>query len=1601
MIIVLCTVGFYVAVNQPRVQTWLTQTIASILSSQINADVSVGSVHIKFFKRIEVRDVYVEDQQGDTLLYAQRLYANLGRLQPFKNKYDVKKIELKGTYVNLYQQPGSDHFNYQFLLDSLLSKNKQPDTSSTQIDLKLQDITIHDLRFNMNDSVAEQSFVVALTKLDIGVDRLDLPDKIVSLNKLAIDGLNIAVTDFRTCTDELVTTSDQQEQDLSPPMALNPDCWHIDINNLGITGSSFHLDQNRFIYDNRGMDYHHIGVDSIDISIPAATIEDETLIAQIDHIAAKEQSGFTLNKLSGLATITPQSIAISDMTILTPNSNINNYYSMEFDRFSDFNKYETKVYMTGRFNKAKVSVKDINYFARAIPFLAHNTVNLTGEVKGTVSGLKGRDLRINFGRYSSFAGNFSFYGLPNFDETFISFDIDRINTSASDLARVYPDYPIPPELVKFGMVNFSGNFDGFYNDFVANGQLATSIGVLNSDINFKIDPKTGLAAYSGNFSAEDFDLGKWAGNDTLLGKVTASARLKGSGMKVHNINAYADGNVQSITISGYQYNNIDLNGEFSNRLFNGHLVVHDPNLDMNFDGNINLEDSIPRFNFVASIDTANLKALKLIDIPFSFSTKLDLNLTGNTADNIRGRVSVRDTRITQNGEYYWLDSLHVSSEFGDQFRNIELQSDIMRGSIQGDFTFSKLPQTFKIFLNHYFQPGYVMPGADSIPQQNFTYSLKIDDTRNLTELITPQLSNIEGGLIEGQFNSEDQKFRLNGSFPSIQFLDTRWSTIDMNFQSSQKQVTFATSVDTIFITDSLYTNYFKVNGGIIKDSVEYHITLEDSLAPNYLSLHGTLKSDLKNYEAHLNESFLRVKNQTWQFDDNNYIGYDGKNLSIKDLTLANDSSFIALATQVLNEKTNLNVTFNEVRLGHIIPGADKLHLIGATFDGRVNGSLNIIKMFSKPAITSYLTIDSLMVNDHLAGNLKFTSNYMNNADHINARMILEGANRMMIAGSYNFMDKNNSLNFTGVIDSFSIPMIEPFVSKYVSKLAGYAKGKITVVGNTEKPVLTGDLTINKGHARVNYLNTLYSFDNEHVSFEPDRIVLNDMILKDVKNHKAKVSGYIKHQYFKDFNLAIDIDTKNFQFLNTNSASTESFYGEVYAGGYVYISGTPDLVDFYAAATTKPETKFFLSVNSTKDVDRYSFYQFIQKDTNVANINDRFEVENDGIRLNFDIEATQDAEVNLILSQEQGDIITARGKGDIVMELDEFGEMTMVGDYVIEDGNYTFTMQNVINKKFEIEKGSQVLWTGDPYDARLSINAVYKLRAAPYDLIEDVLKDDQPLQQSRNRVPVYLYLKLFGSLLSPDISFDISVPESDPGIRSAVDAKIALIKTDQNELNKQVVGLLVLNRFLPVYPIGSEANSNIVEGLNNTVSEFISNQLSLYLTDWISKFVTEVQLDINYRDYQNQINNSNPTGTNGQTDFQNRRELQLALTKSFFNDRVEIDVGGNFDFGETANTDPNVEGTTRSSNIAGDFEIRYKITADGRIQVKVFRKGEYDVFQERNRNKTGIGIAYKKEFDTVRELVKYNREKRKKRRNKRNKKNEDTSTPDANTPVTEE
>jgi hypothetical protein len=331
-------------------------------------------------------------------------------------------------------------------------------------------------------------------------------------------------------------------------------------------------------------------------------------------------------------------------------------------------------------------------------------------------------------------------------------------------------------------------------------------------------------------------------------------------------------------------------------------------------------------------------------------------------------------------------------------------------------------------------------------------------------------------------------------------------------------------------------------------------------------------------------------------------------------------------------------------------------------------------------------------------------------------------------------------------------------------------------------------------------------------------------------------------------------------------------------------------------------------------------------------------------MKFDLEITPDAKVQIIFDEQVGDIIKANGNGDLKLEINTIGDFNIYGQYVVQKGDYLFTLQKVINKRFELANGSSIYWDGSPYEAILDMKAIYKLRAPLYDLFPEDSTSNSA--NYKRRIPVELELQLSEKLLNPEIDFDIRIPTEDENTKRKLESVLYVNNNDVNpqEMNQQVFGLLVLNRFLPSASSTGAADSynRGTPGLNNGY-EFVSNQLS----NWASRLSDQVDVGLQYRP----------------ADELNSNEVDLSLSTEIFNDRLILD--GNLGYtGES----PQVE--NQYSGFIGEFTAEYKISKDGRYRVKGFNRSVTNSLLQLNSPYTqGVGLFYREEFDKIGELWK--------------------------------
>lgn len=212
----------------------------------------------------------------------------------------------------------------------------------------------------------------------------------------------------------------------------------------------------------------------------------------------------------------------------------------------------------------------------------------------------------------------------------------------------------------------------------------------------------------------------------------------------------------------------------------------------------------------------------------------------------------------------------------------------------------------------------------------------------------------------------------------------------------------------------------------------------------------------------------------------------------------------------------------------------------------------------------------------------------------------------------------------------------------------------------------------------------------------------------------------------------------------------------------------------------------------------------------------------------------------------------------------------------------------LKRKFDIQKGSRIVWTGEPTNADINISAVYIANTSPLDLVQNQLNN--PPQQLKNtyrqKLPFEVWLNLRGELLKPVITFDVQLPEDknyivDRSVIATVQNKLAQLREEPGEINKQVFALLLLNRFVNENPFdNSNGGLDAAEFARQSVSKLLSEQLNSLAGGLVAG------VDINFElttasDY-----------TTGEK--RNRTDFNVGLSKRLLGDRLTVTVGSNFE-----------------------------------------------------------------------------------------------------------
>ncbi|MBS4013551.1 MAG: translocation/assembly module TamB [Bacteroidetes bacterium] len=1462
----------------------MVDKVVSYISDELETEIKLGGININIYLDIILEDVTIYDRKGAELLNTSRMVFDMKDISFRNKKMQVDKLLFDKTFLNVIRYEDENVFNFQFLAD-YFSSDEPKDTLDFEFNWK---VVVKTFEFRKSGFVFDDRH-----------------------GKIVIPALETSTLDI----------------------------------------SDFNLLFSDITYNN------------------------DTISVNLQHFSFFEQGGFTLNNFSGLINASLSHIKVENLELITPNSDVLMNASLSFADLSSFSDFINEVSFNINLQPSKVNLSDVAYFVDTFKDIK-DVVLIEGAFAGKISRLRARDVSMKLGKGTVFSGSFNFNGLPYIEETFMNLSIKEFKSNVADIKKYYipltkdkPELVLPSNVDYLGNIDLAGSFTGFINDFVAFGKLKTDVGSLSSDIVIKSMPGKRKIAYNGKLNGTDLNIGKILEREDELGMLTFTSTLKGSGVELNNIDVEMNGNLVSLGLLGYDYNNIALLGNLNNRKFNGAVLINDDNIKLGFNGLIDFQDSIQHFDFNLDLEKANLTKLNVYqrdpESESLFSTMINMKFSFSDMENGEGEVFISNANYKEIN----IDSLFVNNEINiksaaitsknnsDKSRTIDFDSDILSAGISGTFAFADIVPAVKDFVKGYMPAWFDKNISANIPngngskngksnerpKQNIDFNVDVKNIAEILNVFAPKIFIAPGTQLNGSFDDAKNDFILSGSASNI----VVFGNVVRNWKVSSGKFNnvfgFEFSGEKILLTDSIWIDNFVMQGNIRSDTLTYSFNWDNKRFQHktFGNINGIMAFDrIDKFDLKFFPSQFIVNDSIWLISDNNYISVDSSEFVVNNFKVYKGNEFVSIEGVVSqNPDKKLVLSFNRFDIYNL---EVLFRNAQVDFDGFISGKFILNDIYGKLGVEADVEIAKFGFNNDHLGDLLLKSIWDpdNKAFSVNMEVVYHGnvgSNKPVIVKGYVYPEaEKDNFDLNIKVLNLRLSIFERYLRGFASSFRGMATGDVKLRGPLAKPELSGNVKLMRTALRVDYLNVPYSFTHD-LEIGPKHFKFEDIQIFDTIGNSGLASGIIKHNNFAEFELDVSIRPDRMILLNTRSNADEMFYGRAFATGIAHIYGPVNDIKFNISARTNRGTQLFLPVDYTGEVKENKFITFINRDTTLTVTSAQVFKAPAGITLNFDLDVTPDAEIQIIFDSQIGDIIRARGSGNINMAINAQGEFAMYGDYTIQEGDYLFTLQNLINKRFRIEQGGTIRWAGDPFDADINLKTVYRLRTSLYDLMMAVDSSDI----YRKRVPVEVALGIGQTLFNPSIEFDIGLPGSDEATKEAVER---LISTEQ-EMNRQVFSLLVLNRFLPIEEF---QYTSLGFGVGTTSSELLSNQLS----NWLSQISSEVDIGFNYRP----------------GDEISAQEFEMALSTQLFDDRVLID--GNFGVaGDNQSSGQN----QRTSNIIGDVNVEVKVTPEGKFRVKAFnRSNSSDVLNQNAPYTQGVGVFYRKEFDSFSELFKRSR-----------------------------
>ena len=1413
--------------------------------------------------------------------------------------------------------------------------------------LSVENLTINNVFANYQSHENRLAAEFDIQELYAEIEKANLAENIFSISKFKLHNSSIILrteTETNAVTQKVVEVTQEIKKDIQtfewPELRVSID--DVDFQN------------NAFSYFVRNAEakkgsFNPNAIVLTDLELIANNIhlKDKTAEMHIMSSTFNEVSGFNLKELSLNFLATDNTLEITELRTALNNNRLRAQLTLKYPKLSSLIETPEKSKLNATIHSFQASLQDIFLIQPELQkneylnTLSKHLVTGSTRVSGYLSDINLQNMNVNWANTSISANGTIqnvtkpealMFNIPNFSASTKRIDIVKF----IDEKKLSVSLPVD--------VKLTGNLKGNLNDIYTGSTLTTSQGVASVEGHFKYG-KT--IAFDADLSVDNYRLNELLQNEQL-GALTLTLKTKGSGEDINNLDANLEANISSFKFNNYDIKDLKIAGDIKDGRGKITSKYKDYNINLDLYAAVVLDSISPEVNAELNIIGADLQALGLMQRDVKTGMKIYADFKGNATSYDIAAI-IDEGVVVYDNKSYLIGDLTALAHVRNDTTSVSITNKLIDVLLQSNADPQTFSKSLQRHISSYFYPDEIV--LDSITNPiNLKFQGKIIQAPILNEVFLVNVKDLDTVKFNIDFHEKERQLKANITAPHINYGGNELDSLAFSMDTNKDK----------FVFDLGFKNIQAGPLNIPKTSISGEQS-NNKMSLNFSRIDGNLKMMYVDMEITGNRDRLRLhvvpdgltlNKDQWDIPQSNEIILTYNKLEFNEFKITKNNQSIEITDKFPSiSKDHVGLNFTNFELKEVL---NYLNPEKELATGNLNGNFIFEEPFDDTGILADLDIKDLAFLNVELGTLSVDAKSLGGRTYDFNAGLKGGEINLDVNGSYIANKANANIDLNLDINQFNMKALTGFSQGKITETDGSFLGNFKFSGTTSEPTYEGNLNFNNADFKIAVFNAAFTLANENLEVNNDGLFMDNFTIRDENQNTMVVSGSIGTESFINPTFDLQIKAKHFQMLNATKDDNELLYGKVTFDADAKITGDLQIpkIDMNLTAGSDTDVTYVMPSATVDLEERDGVVIFVNRENPDAILSRTKEKTATfrGLDVAARLKIGKDAAVTIIIDEETGDNFKVRGEGDLNFTINPNGNMRLSGLYEAQDGHYELNLYGLVNRKFDITSGSRVTWSGDPFDAKLDIKALYRVETSASSLMAPVFSGEDPSVKGKFRqvLPFYVYLNIDGQLTEPKINFNLDMPEDEQGaIGGQVYGRVQQLNQREDELNRQVFSLLVLNRFYP--DPGSDGSTGGVASIaRDNLNDAIADQLNTFSDKLLENSGFELNFGLDsYTDYQG-------------TSPQERTQLDIAAQKKLFNDRVIVSVGSEVD----------IQGGSSSGEetpIIGNVSIEYLLTENGRYRLKGFRRNEFENVIDGQTIVSGIALIFTQEFNKFNEL----------------------------------